>query len=693
MNNNLDAILLLFQPSRSPPRTSFAIVDTIYPPLSEMCLIEVWTFSECGCRFDHHVPCHPRFARYTTPPQARYSQSPPLHVASPPSRSANDEDYAWGSYTNSKTQKGRRECSIRHIEHRVFREPICDDCFLEETGVNKAGRQFVDTTGNALDGEAWLLESKVEIQVDEETTAQEGVTPETLLDDMPTPRVGIGFQSIGEGDADDEGEGEFEDDFRGRSTRRSAIDIKREHLGLATSWSNWDMKVQHAMNQAQAEESSGGFKKATSLARKMKDTEFKNFAELTKRGLRTTIDRAKVVASKARSDTSRSPTEMEWDCASSIVGPSVHVTKVSSGAVSKVLHDRDPPGEDKERIMVRKSYLADTDELTALPLCGQVVIWNPQNILSTVSTASEESGDHNTTPTSISSSAHDLIQMSEAKWEEHLRQDLGARKIKHNRPLSSIKAGDKSDIHFDVGGEGCRLLSTDTDQSAALTTSDASSGNWTGLRDGQRLDEELAGRCRDEEDDCKRLFSRLAMHSSPSAASKVSSVSLADFAHETRVANVGIFIPSGQSPSRHAHKPSASSIASFTTAFSSSPQTSPPRPSPRMRQSLSFHPLTTMLQIATPTRPNWKARDSSLNSPPLTSPYRAGLEHIPLRCSSTSEFTCVHEYECCAICRGRVGTGRIVSCLCDEHIHCQAKKVMVKKVVGMDVCDQCVAAQ
>ena len=565
----------------------------------------------------------------------------------------------------------------------MFREPICDDCFLEEIGLKKAGRQFVDPTNTALDGEEWLLESKVEIQVDEGTTTQEGVTPEHLLDDMPTPRVGTGFQSIGDGDADDEGE--FEDDFRGRSIRRSAIDINRDHPGLATSWSNWDMKVQQVMNQSKAEESSGGLKKATSLVRKMKDTEFKSFAGLAKRGLRTTIDRAKVVASKARSDTSRSPTKMEWASASSIVEPSM--------SVKKDMRNVNRPGEDKETIAVRPPYTTDTEELTALPTCGQVVS-EQQHIVASVSTASEGSGDHNTTPTSISSSAHDLTQTPAAKWEDHLRQDLGERKFKHNRPLSSIEAGNKTDIHFDnVGGEECRLFSTSTDQSAP-TVSNASSGNWAGLTEGQRLDEELAGRCLDEEYDCKRLLSRLTMQSSPAAASKVSLVSMADFAHETPVAaNVGISIPDDQTPYGHAHKPSASSIASFTTAFSSSPQTSPPRPSPRIRQSLSFHPLTTMLQIATPTRPNWKPRNSSLNSPPLTSPYRVGLEDSPLRCSPTSDFACVCEHECCAICRCRVGTGRVVSCMCDEGIGCQAEKVMVKEAVGMDVCDQCAGAQ
>jgi hypothetical protein len=570
----------------------------------------------------------------------------------------------------------------------VFREPICDDCFFQEIGLNEGGRQFVDPANTTLDGEEWLLESKVEIQVDEGTTTQEGVTPEHLLHDMPTPRVGTGFQSIGDGDADDEGE--FEDNFRGRSTRRSAIDISRDHLGLATSWSNWDMKVQQVMNQSKAEDGSGGLKKATSLVRKMKNTEFKGFAELAKRGLRTTIDRAKVVASKARSDTSRSPTKTEWDSASSIVEPPMLGPKAGSIFDSKVMRNVDPHEEDRETIVVRQPYPADTEELTALPTCGQLIN-GKQHIIATMSTASEGSGDRNTTPTSISSSAHDLAQIPAAKWEDHLRQDLGERKSKHTRLLSSIEAGNKSDIHFDdVNGEGCRLLSTDTDQSAAPTASDASSGNWANLTEGQRLDEELAGRCLDEEEDCKRLLSRLTMQSSPVAARQVSCVSLADFAHETPVATTGIAIPDDQRPYSHAHKPSVSSIASFTTAFSSSPQTSPPRPSPRMRQSLSFHPLTTMLQIATPTRPNWKPRDSSLNSPPLTSPYRVGLEDSPLQGSPlTSHFACVHEYECCAICRGRIGTGRVVSCMRGEDIDCQAEKAMVKEAVGMDVCDQC----
>lgn len=77
---------------------------------------------------------------------------------------------------------------------------------MEELGLKEGAEEVVESIESALDGEDWLLESNVEIQIGEDITAQDQheVSPEELLNDMPTLRVGTGFQSLG--DADDEGD-------------------------------------------------------------------------------------------------------------------------------------------------------------------------------------------------------------------------------------------------------------------------------------------------------------------------------------------------------------------------------------------------------------------------------------------------------------------------------------------------------
>jgi hypothetical protein len=542
----------------------------------------------------------------------------------------------------------------------------------------------------ALDGEDWLLESKVEIQIGEDITTQDhhDMSPEDLLDDMPTPRVGTGFQSLGEGDADDESE--LEEVFRGRSTRRSAIDITREHLGMASSWSNWDLKPQNVSRyRMNTEKSCGGRQTAGSLVRKMKDAELKSFAEKARRGLRLTIGRAKVAASKARSDKSRSPVKTEWDSGSSTVNTPTVVTRFSCIFESNDLPTIDPSRKHEETILSRRLRRASQGDVTGLPARGQVDD-NDQNIVSAILIPQEVKDSDNTTPTSISSSAaNDLSQTSVDKWEDHLRKDLGEGNFKHINPFPSVTAGGKSDIHFDADNEGRRLLSTDTGHSSGSTASDTSSGNWAALAEGQRLDEELAGKYLDDDDDHKRLLSSTIMQSCAATDSNTSSISSMEFAREVSTADIDRSIPDTARPSRHAQKPSVSSIASTTTAFSPSPQTSPPRPSPRMRQGLSFHPLATMLQVATPNRRDWSPRDSSLSSPPLSTEYRVGLEASPLQRSPTSGFVCVHERDCCAICGGSVGVVRVVSCVCDGEVGCLAGGTVVEMKAGMEVCDRC----
>ena len=637
-----------------------------------MCLIQVWTFSECGCRFDHHVPCHPSFSKPTSPTKARHGQIQPLPATPPPSRSVDDGNYARSSYAEWHSQDSSRQCSIHHIEHRVFREPICDDCLLEELGLNK-GDKIQESIENGIDGAEWLLESKVEIQIDQDgvTDHQNGVYPEDLADDMPTPRVVTGFDSLGDGDADDEGG--FEDGFRGRSNRRSAIDINRAQLGMASCWSNWDMKP---ANERRHGEFCGRKRTARSLVRRVKDTELKSLAEKAKRGLRLTIERAKSTASKARSDTSWSPTKSGWGSESSGLCTPTLVTRARSVVGLRGRRDVGAAHIHDKRTSVQGFAAISPGSLTALLDCQSTVKNDYQRI---VSIPPEQSQDNEvTTPTSISSSAaFDIGQSSPAKWEDHLRQDLGEK----GRQKSCITAGNKSDLHFDADDEGRRLLSTDT---SVQPPSNASSGNWVPFpEEGRTLEEEL--------DEHQRLLSTI-----PSTASAASSLSLDEPRKVSTTTEMDDSIPLSARPLGHSHEhcPSTSSV----TTFSPSPQTSPPRPSPRMRQDLSFHPLTTMLQIGSPRSEGQRQSSFERGSayPFKTSVPSSG--RVKEMQTSGLIGNCVHERNCCAICGSGVGGAeerRVLSCVCGGDLseersqECRAERPFVKKLMGMEVCDAC----
>ncbi len=54
--------------------------------------------------------------------------------------------------------------------------------------------------------------------------------------------------------------------------------------------------------------------------------------------------------------------------------------------------------------------------------------------------------------------------------------------------------------------------------------------------------------------------------------------------------------------------------------------------------------------------------------------------------------TCVHKVGCCAICEDGVGMSKVVSCGCVKEggmQDCRALKPTIKRIPGMEVCDQC----
>ncbi len=202
------------------------------------------------------------------------------------------------------------------------------------------------------------MESKVEIHIDQaSTTDHETVRNHfNLVDDMPTLRVGTGFESLGDGDADDEEE--VDEDFRGRSIRRSAIDIDRENTEIAKSWMSWDLTPRVlSKSTSKGRVSPDREKTVRSLVTKVRDTELGKLADKAKRGLRLTIDRAKSTTSKVRSDTSKLPTKTGWESESSGIRTPIIASRLQ----------RDDLRETEQAKSVQAMTPATHGTLTALP--------------------------------------------------------------------------------------------------------------------------------------------------------------------------------------------------------------------------------------------------------------------------------------------------------------------------------------
>ena len=183
-----------------------------------MCITEIWTYRECGCHYHRLMPCHPSFSPSSTTPHWRCDH----HLSNTLSSSDRSPTSPNGSpFTNGDRFLAlNRQCSIRHFVHKNFLEPICDDCLIEELrlqpelGPILSGRDLND----GLNGEEWILESTVEINIEEEDNDQITSSGHTEDEDAAV-------------EADDEGE------FRGRSERRRGIDISRNIVRISSNLS------------------------------------------------------------------------------------------------------------------------------------------------------------------------------------------------------------------------------------------------------------------------------------------------------------------------------------------------------------------------------------------------------------------------------------------------------------------------
>ncbi|KAI1614358.1 hypothetical protein EDD36DRAFT_224744 [Exophiala viscosa] len=129
-----------------------------------MCVTEVWTYSECGCRYNHSVLCRmnrgissPVFA-----PSVLYSTEERLQ------KRGVDADATTRQVRGRAKLAEPKKCPHHSFVQKTFLNPICDDCLLAE--VTSAGQDvgppLMAPASNASneDGLVWDSEVKVEIQ-------------------------------------------------------------------------------------------------------------------------------------------------------------------------------------------------------------------------------------------------------------------------------------------------------------------------------------------------------------------------------------------------------------------------------------------------------------------------------------------------------------------------------------------------
>lgn len=228
-----------------------------------MCIHEIWTYTECGCRIDHHVSCFvPRTSHVHSPVRLKHASASSYKL--PPSPLPTDSE------DDSCIQSDHRSCSINRTVHKSFLEPICDDCLLEEMGYQNAK----PSTNDLREQKSRVWDSNVEIEVDEayrnhrimecrrstdtkifESDVQVHIapSPSPQPSSTPFPVATPALSRLSTDDADSESSS-HDNTFRGRARsrtkqlRRMAMDVSREELRLRISSRLPSFQREHLQN-------------------------------------------------------------------------------------------------------------------------------------------------------------------------------------------------------------------------------------------------------------------------------------------------------------------------------------------------------------------------------------------------------------------------------------------------------------
>ena len=225
-----------------------------------MCTHEIWTYSECGCRIDHHNPCTP--LSYSPQRLIKFQDTDNEASTSPQATRKAQQ-------ISDRAEYSFRSCSVHRTVEKSFLEPICEDCLMEELDHSKSNGH----TDNQLALPApsrslvWDSDVKVEMDVTQSQSKEDVSQPfprmsepkilesnvEVRISDVGTERTQSSALSHdtqphrtstatphANGDADSESSVP-DTSFRGRARsrtkqlRRMAMDVSREDIRLRVS--------------------------------------------------------------------------------------------------------------------------------------------------------------------------------------------------------------------------------------------------------------------------------------------------------------------------------------------------------------------------------------------------------------------------------------------------------------------------
>ena len=672
---------------------------------SKMCVHELWTYSECGCQVDHLIPClnaltgdepprQPsplrRCRRKTslrgirTPSPLRITKkhganASPVHL--PPSPSPTDSEFSTHieDYYRMPDKFHPRECSVNHTVTKTFLEPICDDCLLQELGVEgrQSGRPTCVSTTTS-DGLIWG--SDVKIEVSEQATSPqthilesnvEVLIEEAISDTLPALKyqdgpVGHARQAsaLSATDADDEGSIRGRARSRTKQLRRKGIDITREQLRISSRLPTWDKQALEMFRddiQRKAQD-------ALSFERgdKKEQSPGKSFLKRFKEAESGSKSWVREVVGDLKRNLSRNSKlgKQGKDCRVHYPAP----TSPSDGVCTlrAVIDGASTTSEEQCLTLLGEEEACPAPEVP-FSKCPEIASsWQAHLSRDLAPHQRSQRQIHASQSTSRLNSTHssDRRTSSGPNW-------FATSKSSGSLPLRSISERDC----------GRHLLSmTSTAPSVPATAS----STWSGPPTGQRL----ASIISDSEFD---TFTEL-----PWNTPLIPVPSEDDCEADATTINDDA---TSIAPSSHRHATSIDTKNSIHTADPASPprrvrprvhhaHTDTPRPT----KGLTMHPLTTPVRIATPLRPAFTPRTCSLSSPPMSSPARLGgnaMSHSP-----TAHFVCTWErFLCKGGCGKVVGEG-VKSCVCDggNTVGCRSTAPVVRYVDagGCQMCGICV---
>ena len=622
-----------------------------------MCVHERWAYSECGCQIDHSVPC-PAFltstsARATSPLRRMPKQSTLRYQYDsspgklPPSPSTTDSESEAQLEDYYRKAPSTRTCSTTHTVDKTFLETICDDCLLEELGIERpSSNSLPPLDGQQAETLVWNSDVKIEVepqqigkghnrQISCATILEsdfhiqiEDAVSDTLSElgqvASPVLRQDSAFSGA---DADDEGSITVP---RGRSRsrtkelRRHAMDVSREDLRLRIS-SRWpsivkqDMQVFKDMLQG----------RSPSPAKPAVDT-----CEET---------------APARETTPLSAGEIPTKTALSRFTQAQSGGKIwAKNVIGDLKRSLSRNSRRGKKSTARGTSDIEIPQLPSIPASGSTI----RTLRAVANKSSATLSQVASEPFYESEYTVNNSSTSIASWQQHLSHDLSSR------PNVRKTINRTSQLRLDNPHPSIRRTS--------------SVPNWLipskPFSDSQR-----------------RLLSNSTTPFIPTTARSLSS-EIASEPH--RLASLLSDSDFDQSPASWAYQTSSlpdpitqsynlsaeqeacpsPTIRDDRSTIQSPPATTPPRPQSR----LAVHPLTTPLRTLTPQRPQLTPRTSSLRSPPYSAPMRLGSQEVMtgIKHSPTMRYACIWERQVCVTCGemldGTRGKGTTVkSCVCD----------------------------